>query len=77
MKILIIGATGFIGRHLASHLLSAGHKVIVSSRNPDKAKKIFDKPYEIVSWDGMHSEGLAGHLEDIDAIVNLSGAVDG
>jgi len=34
-KILITGATGFIGRHLCEHLIGLGYEVIGISRTPD------------------------------------------
>jgi nucleoside-diphosphate-sugar epimerase len=36
-KILVTGATGFIGQHLIVELLRRGHGVIASSATPDKA----------------------------------------
>ena len=36
-KILIIGATGTIGRHLVSQLLAANVKIRALVRNPDAA----------------------------------------
>jgi nucleoside-diphosphate-sugar epimerase len=38
MKILLTGATGFIGKHLANALLARGHQVVVGARNIDKAR---------------------------------------
>jgi len=41
MKIILIGATGFIGKHLFHHLKSKHHQVVVVSRNTAKAQKFF------------------------------------
>ena len=38
MKILVTGATGFIGNHVINRLLEEGCKVIATSRNPEKAR---------------------------------------
>jgi len=35
MKIAITGGTGFVGRHLAQHLLSLGHQPILLARGRD------------------------------------------
>ena len=35
MKILLTGATGFIGRHLVERLLSDGHDALVATRTPE------------------------------------------
>jgi nucleoside-diphosphate-sugar epimerase len=40
MKILITGATGFIGSHLVSVLLEAGHEVAVTKRKTARAENI-------------------------------------
>lgn len=37
MKILLTGATGFLGRHIARVFLNAGHDVIGVMRGPDRA----------------------------------------
>lgn len=37
MKILITGATGFIGFHVVNSLLNQGHEVVATSRSPQKA----------------------------------------
>lgn len=38
MKILVTGATGFIGESLISRLIESGHSVIATSRNTETAK---------------------------------------
>jgi len=45
MKILVTGATGFIGNHVIKTLLRLNHDIIATSRSMEKAKKIswFDK----------------------------------
>lgn len=37
MRILLVGAGGFIGRHLHAALRAAGHQVLASARRPDPA----------------------------------------
>ena len=41
MKILITGSTGFVGRHLTSHLLGDGHQVLELTRDINKSAGIF------------------------------------
>jgi uncharacterized protein YbjT (DUF2867 family) len=36
MRTLVTGATGYVGSRLAASLLSAGHQVVVASRNPER-----------------------------------------
>jgi uncharacterized protein len=66
--VLVSGATGFIGTHLVRRLLARGEKVIVLTRDADKAMNQF----------GPHVT-VATSLRDlqpdirVDAIVNLAG----
>ena len=41
MKIAITGATGLVGSRLVEKLNQEGHQILVFTRNPDKAKKVF------------------------------------
>ena len=66
MKILITGATGFIGTHLIQFLKSNLHDIIILSRNPE----------QVLDSSTLAIKNL-NELEDkthIDVIVNLAGA---
>ncbi|NLL19924.1 MAG: NAD-dependent epimerase/dehydratase family protein, partial [Clostridia bacterium] len=39
MRVLVSGATGFLGRHLIQKLLSDDYQISVVTRNPDTAAK--------------------------------------
>ncbi|WP_370156246.1 SDR family oxidoreductase [Ferrovibrio sp.] len=41
MRVLVLGATGFIGRHVTAALLAAGHDVIAGGRRADEARRRF------------------------------------
>jgi uncharacterized protein (TIGR01777 family) len=74
MKILITGATGFVGKVLTSRLLEMGHEVNVLTRNSRKAKKIF--PQEKVSafqWKNNLELPPAESVEGINGVINLMG----
>lgn len=68
-RVLVTGATGFIGRLLCQHLCQAGAVVTVLTRHPDKAKRRFAE-LEVAVTD---LPGLA-RCEGFDAVVNLAGA---
>lgn len=38
MKVLLTGATGFVGTHLYPALVAAGHEVVCATRSPDEAR---------------------------------------
>jgi uncharacterized protein (TIGR01777 family) len=73
MKILIIGATGFIGKKLAAELVLAGHLVTGLTRNPALAGNQPAPGFTLKHWDGISPGVLQGLLEYQDGIVNLAG----
>ena len=40
MKVLVLGADGFIGRHIAFHLRDQGHDVLAQARRPDRLARM-------------------------------------
>ena len=72
MRILITGATGFIGRALVPRLQRDGHTVIVWARSPERARALLGADVDIVS-SGAPFETLVATLEGCDAVVNLAG----
>lgn len=69
MKVLLAGGTGFMGKHLIESLIADSHKVWVLSRNPNKTIK----GAYLVEWDGKTTNGWGHIVEEMDAVVNLSG----
>lgn len=74
MKILVTGATGFIGQHVVSTLLAKGQKVIATSSNEEKART-FDWYSEVdyVEFD-YHKESLDyyNYFGKPDALIHLA-----
>ena len=76
LKILVIGATGSIGRLVVEEALSQGHAVRALVRSPEKARRLPAKT-EIVVGDLTRPETLAKAVEGIDGIVFTHGSDGG
>ncbi len=60
--ILILGGTGLLGRPVAHSLAEAGYPVRILTRDPQKAKKIFDSTFEIIPGDPTDNACLEAAL---------------
>jgi hypothetical protein len=69
MKVLIAGGSGFMGRHLIESLTADSHQVWALSRNPNQ----IIKGAHVIAWDGQTESGWGQLIEEMDAVVNLSG----
>ncbi|HEY3433647.1 MAG TPA: NAD-dependent epimerase/dehydratase family protein [Rhodocyclaceae bacterium] len=67
MRILLCGATGFIGRHLAARLRQAGHEVVPASRQPLPGGVAMNYMTDTTP------EVWLPRLQGIDAVVNAVG----
>jgi uncharacterized protein (TIGR01777 family) len=72
MRVLVTGATGFIGRALVPRLQRGGHDVVVWARSETRARGLLGAAVEIVPT-GAGDEALVQALERCDAVVNLAG----
>lgn len=73
MRILLIGATGFIGRHLYDKLVERGHQLYVFTRNEKRAREILKGDAQIVQWRSNEHIVLQEYAHKVDAVVNLGG----
>lgn len=79
MRILVLGAAGFIGRHIISELISAGHEPVGAVRRVGDFTRSFPKA-EAVACDLARDLSVADwlpRLEHIDAVVNAAGLLRG
>ena len=72
MRIVITGATGFIGKALC-RALHKDYELIALSRNPDKAAKSIVHLAKIVQWDAKSPESFQQALDGALAVINLAG----
>jgi uncharacterized protein (TIGR01777 family) len=72
MRVLITGATGFIGRALVPILLGEGHQLIALVRSEERARSLLGAEVETVAL-SSDVKALREALERSDAVVNLAG----
>lgn len=75
-SILVIGGSGFIGRHVVRMLVEADHAVIVPTRRRERAKHLILLPTVDVVEADVHDETTLARLTGgCDAVINLAGVL--
>lgn len=75
-KVLVTGATGFIGNYVINELLDKGYNVVATSRDKTKASftKWFDKvkyiPFDLKSW--QSDRDYYSFFENPDLLIHLA-----
>jgi uncharacterized protein (TIGR01777 family) len=72
-RVIITGATGFIGKALCRRLAERGYEIIALSRNLEKGKGVLEKDVQVVEWNGKNSQGWLSYVEGAQALLNLAG----
>lgn len=72
MKILITGATGFIGTRLCAHLSQAGHTLTALSRDGAAAQRKVPHLQEAFSWDPLTALPPAEAFTNVEAVIHLA-----
>lgn len=72
MRVLLIGATGFLGRHLALALAGAGHQVTAGVRDPAAAAQVLGAGVQLFDLKS-DDRALSRAVSRCDAIINLAG----
>jgi len=73
MKIVVTGATGFVGRPLVRRLLAAGHEVRALSRDPQAAQRVLPARCRSFAWDPTAATLDERALAGTDVVVHLAG----
>ena len=79
MRIMVLGAAGFIGRHITAELLSAGHEVVAVVRNARNLQMAFPQAtfVSLNLANAVNSHDWQAHLVGVEAIINTAGLLRG
>jgi len=77
MKIAITGATGFVGSRLVVKLHDRGDYILILTRNPDKARRMYPQSIypkiDIIPYTATESGDWQKEISGCDAVINLAG----
>lgn len=79
MRVLVTGATGFIGYHAAARLRAEGHRVRALVRSPEKGKRVLGPlgilDQELIPGDMTNRPAVQRALEGVEAVVHAAAGV--
>lgn len=73
MKVVVTGATGFIGKYVVETLIKEGMTPVILTRNANSAQKAFGSKIEAHAWNPEVELAPAKVLESADAVIHLAG----
>lgn len=75
-RVLLTGATGFIGRHVERQLLDAGHQVLAIVR-PERTSVPLDPRTSVIRASLLDPVAIGAAVAQATAVIHLAGAVRG
>lgn len=75
MEVFLTGATGFVGRHMLTRLVTEGHGVRALVRDPRKAAGLPQNNAEYLSGDVVTGAGLDEGMQRCDAVIHVVGII--
>lgn len=77
MRVLVTGATGFVGSHLVDELLDRGYDVSYIARSSSNHRWLSGKNVALRQGSLYNSESLRAAVADADCIVHVAGQISG
>ena len=81
MRVLVTGASGFVGSHTVRALLAAGHRPRALVRDPGKTAKVLQaigvpaEEVELMPGDMLDAAAVADALDGCDAAIHAAAAI--
>src|SRR5262245_46142832 len=75
MKVLLTGATGFLGSEIARQLVAAGHDLRILVRKTSKLDGVAGLPLEKVEGDILDRASVLRALDGVDALIHTAANV--
>lgn len=72
-RVLLAGATGYLGRHVAKELLARGYGVRAIARHPETLQQVGFGGIEIFTAEVTQPESLTGCCDNIDVVISTVG----
>lgn len=77
MRVLVAGATGYVGSRLVPRLLEVGHEVVALTRDPERvARRPWADRVEVVVGDAGNARDVTTAMRGIDTVVHLVHAME-
>jgi uncharacterized protein YbjT (DUF2867 family) len=75
-RVLVLGGSGFVGRHVVAKLSGAGHDVVVITRRRERARHLLLLPtVRVVESDPYNAATLDRYAGNMTAAINLVGVL--
>src|SRR5690348_4400648 len=75
--ILVIGATGTVGREVVADLRDRGQRVRALSRTPEQARTLLGSGVEVVRGDPTDGASLSNALDGVERVFLLTAVMSG
>lgn len=75
MRVMVAGATGYLGRHIVRELKDRGHFVRALARDAARLEPVRDAVDEVFTADATDQKALAGCCDGMDAVISSVGLV--